>query len=248
VRPAPSLCRRGLTAAALVFFVLASPARAGDARLAGTWLKDGAAFAELKADGTGRVDHDVVAWKADGKTLTLAHAEGEVERITYSLSGGTLKVTMDDETMTLTRAGGAAKADKAAATAPTASPEGKKAVPAPQAAAPGGGKLAELLLSSPWCHFRYNKISGASGQERVVFRRDGTWTRGARTESYSSGPNGSVAGQTDSGDGGRWKAQGDRLLLSEGGAPLEDAGLEVTRNSNGYPILKSGGKEYSQCH
>jgi hypothetical protein len=80
-----------------------------------------------------------------------------------------------------------------------------------------------------------------------VFRKDGGWDSGARSESYSSGAFGSVAGQTDSGAGGRWRVRGDRLLMSEGGGALEDVGLSVSRNSNGYPILHAGGKEYSQC-
>lgn len=234
-----------MTRALLLLLALAAPVRAADDRLVGTWLKEGTPFAELKAGGAGRVDHDAVAWKADGKTLTLAYEEGEVEVLAYSLSGNTLKVAMDGDTVVLTRAGGAAKpGGKPAPAAKGASPERN---PVAGASAPGSGKLASLLVSSAWCHFRYNKVSGTTGQERVMFRRDGTWTRGARVETYNSGPNGSVAGQHDSGDGGRWKVQGDRLFLSEGGAPLEDVGLEVSRNSNGYPILKADGKEYALC-
>ena len=116
-----------------------------------------------------------------------------------------------------------------------------------KASAGSKDELSALLLSSPWCSFSYNKVSGASRQERVVFWADGTWGSGARAESYSSGAYGSVAGQRNSGSGGRWQARGGRLLMSEGNGPLEDVGLTVSRNSNGYFILKAEGKEYAQC-
>jgi hypothetical protein len=37
-------------------------------------------------------------------------------------------------------------------------------------------------------------------------------------------------------------------MLSQDGAQWAPQALQVTRNSNGYPILNSGGKEYSQCN
>lgn len=210
--------------------LLAAAAPAGDA-IIGTWLKDGVPFAELRADGRGRVDHDAVSWKADGRVLRLTYASGETETMPYAIRKGVLTVEMDGGTETYTRA-----AAKPAANAGKA--------PAEKA---GKDQLSALLLSSPWCHFRYNKISGSSHQERVVFRRDGTWGSGARGESYSSGPAGTVSGQSDSSSGGRWQAKGATLLMSTGGGPLEDTGLSISRNSNGYPILKTGNKEYASC-
>ena len=210
--------------------LLAPFSYAAQSPLVGQWQKDGQAYAELRADGSGKVQDETVAWKADGKILTLAYEEGEIERIAYTIKGDTLKITMDGESETLTRVGGKSKAPPAAKTA-----------------AAGKDELSKLLVSSAWCHFRYNKVSGASHQERVVFRGDGSWGKGARGESYSSGAHGTVAGQSDSSAGGRWQARGGKLLMSEAGGELEDTGLSVSRNSNGYPILKSDGKEYSQC-
>lgn len=220
-----------MRALALAVLLLPAAARA-DSRLLGTWNKDGRPFARLEAGGAGRVDDDAVRWKADGKTLTLVYGDGTVESMAYALKGDSLRVMMDGEPATFTRAGGKAKGGQAA----------------PAAAAPAGrDELSALLLSSAWCHFRYNKLSGSSSQRRVVFARDGSWSSGARSESHSSGASGTVAGQSDSSSGGRWKAGGGRLLMSEGGGALEDVGLSVSRNSNGYPILDVGGKEYSQC-
>ena len=110
-------------------------------------------------------------------------------------------------------------------------------------------RLSQLLLSSPWCSFSYNKISGASHTSRVQFSQNGTWSSGSRGETYSSGQYGSVAGQHDGQAGGQWQVQDGQLLMS---APpqsyaLTPVSLQVKQNSNGYPILVADGVEYSQC-
>ena len=208
----------------------ASAASAADP-LVGSWDKDGAPASVVRADHTARIGTDEVKWSADGPILLLTYANGETETMTYTIKNNVLTVTMDGESEVYTRSAKPAKAAKA--------PPAEKA---------GGDRLSTMLLSTPWCHFRYNKISGASHQERVVFRRNGTWDSGARGETYSSGAHGAVSGQSDSSSGGRWKVKGGSLLLSEGAGELEDAGLKVSRNSNGYPIFNAGGKEYSSCN
>ena len=214
----------------LLIALFARPAFAADP-LIGSWDKDGAPASVVRADHTARIGTDEVKWVADGKILRLTYANGETETMTYAIRGNVLTVTMEGESEVYTRS--AAKGAK------TAKAPAEKA---------GSDKLSTLLLSTPWCHFRYNKISGASHQERAVFRRNGTWDSGARGETYSSGANGTVSGQSDSSSGGRWKVKGGSLFLSEGAGELEDAGLKVSRNSNGYPILNAGGKEYSSCN
>jgi hypothetical protein len=107
--------------------------------------------------------------------------------------------------------------------------------------------LSKLLLSSPWCTFSYNQTTGASRSERVVFGANGIVSSGTNAESYSSGRSGSVAGQARGGKQGYWRVQASVLHLSEDGRTWEPQQLVVTRNSNGYPVIKSGKKEYSQC-
>jgi hypothetical protein len=109
--------------------------------------------------------------------------------------------------------------------------------------------LSQLLLSSAWCSFSYNKVSGASHTSRAQFFPDGTWFSGSRGETYSSGSAGSVAGQHDAGSRGQWKVQNGQLFMSN---PPESPALApitmtVKRNSNGYPIITADGTEYSQC-
>jgi hypothetical protein len=47
---------------------------------------------------------------------------------------------------------------------------------------------------------------------------------------------------------GMWRVQGGMLVLSQDGVNWTPQMLQVTRNSSGYPIVHSGGKEYSQCN
>lgn len=79
---------------------------------------------------------------------------------------------------------------------------------APQAPA-GNSPLTQLILSSAWCSFTYNKISGASSTTRVQYFRDGTWSTGGRSETYNSGANGAYAGQSNSTDHGRWEVRNE---------------------------------------
>lgn len=120
----------------------------------------------------------------------------------------------------------------------------------PQAPADAhSAQLSQLLLSSAWCSFTYNNVSGASHQTRVQFSANGHWSAGSRGETYSSGPNGSVAGQHDAGTGGQWAVQQGQLFMSnQPETPaLPPVNLTITRNSNGYPILTADGTEYSSC-
>lgn len=212
--------------------LIAAPCARAASPLVGVWNRDGVPYAELRSDGRGEVDHEPMRWKADARILTLSYDRGEVQTMFYAIQGKSLTVLMNGKTYAYTRG------------AKAASPKN-----APAAAAKAGkDELSKLLLSSAWCSFSYNKISGASHQERVVFRANGSWDSGGRAESYSSGAGGTVAGQSNSSSGGRWQVKGPSLLMSSGGAPLADTGLSVTRNSNGYPILKTGGKEYSSCN
>lgn len=117
-----------------------------------------------------------------------------------------------------------------------------------QPRAAGNDQLSQLLTSSAWCSFSYNKISGTSAQTRVQYFRNGTWSLGGQTETYNSGANGTVAGQYNSNNGGLWEVRNGQLYGSYGNAPVELVQpFSVTRNSNGYPILNVLGKEYSSC-
>ena len=139
--------------------------------------------------------------------------------------------------------------DKPAASGAKGGASGKETATAAASPAASGadGQLTELLTRTPWCGFTYNQRTGTSTRERVVFGRDGRVTQSSGAETYNSGPSGTVAGQRNGGNQGRWKVSGGMLQLSQDGTQWTPQPLAVTQNSNGYPIIKSGGKEYMQC-
>ena len=118
------------------------------------------------------------------------------------------------------------------------------------AAAAGGadGQLTALLTRNAWCGFTYNQHTGTSTNERVVFGANGLVSRSSGAQTYNSGPSGSVAGQYGNREQARWKVSNGMLHLSQDGTNWSPQALQVTQNSNGYPIIKSGGKEYMQCN
>lgn len=101
------------------------------------------------------------------------------------------------------------------------------------------------MLSSAWCTFSYNKISGYSNTTRWVFSPNGTYSKGGRGEGYSSGYGGTMASQHNSGGGGRWKVVNGQLYIGDTiPQPVQSV---VKHNSNGSPIVVVNGVEYSRC-
>ncbi len=109
--------------------------------------------------------------------------------------------------------------------------------------APAGGLSDRLLLSSAWCSFSYNKVSGTTKTTRAQFHANGTFSMGNQRESQSSGQYGSVYGQGGSSSGGRWQVRAGELYMGEAGGPLEEVETVLKRNSNGYPIIVADGIE-----
>ena len=106
----------------------------------------------------------------------------------------------------------------------------------------------QILTSSAWCSFSYNSVTGTSNSSRVVFHTNGIMTINSGSETYSKGYAGTYAGQSQGGNRMKWKLENLRMYIDQGdGNGFVDIGLEATTNSNGYPILHAGGKEYSMC-
>ena len=218
----------------------AAPTSAVDSNLVGEWGVNGQLFVTFKADGTGVGEEGPFRWTADGHTLAISDEEG-TERIGYQIRARRLLVTIEGTPMVLERMN----------PGKTPAPEGQARRDAVKPV-PGqvpGDQLSQLLLSSAWCSFSYNKVSGASHTSRAQFFPDGTWSGGSRGETYSSGSGGSVAGQHDAGSRGRWKVQNGQLFMSNPPeAPsLAPVTMKITRNSSGAPIITADGTEYSQC-
>jgi hypothetical protein len=110
-----------------------------------------------------------------------------------------------------------------------------------------GGISNQLLTSSAWCTFKYNKTTGYSHTKRFQFNANGTYGSGSRGEGSSSGSGGSMASQRDAAGGGLWRVDKGELFMSEGRGRLEPVRTVLKRNNNGYPIILADGVEYSQC-
>ena len=127
------------------------------------------------------------------------------------------------------------------------------------ASEPGDGtpqdqQLRQLLLSSPWCSFSYSQTSGSTHTSRNVFYADGrlavnTNYEGGTVNQFGGGntATGSVSTQAQGGDVIQWQVQGGQLYINAGQG-MQLARLTISRNSNGYPIITTDGKEYSQCN
>lgn len=125
---------------------------------------------------------------------------------------------------------------------------GQPAAGAPVRGGAGNDQLSQLLMSSGWCYLRY--ASGNTYTEKVYFSRNGTWSNNKESEIYGRNDYAGTSAHSvgNSGSGGQWAVKGGQLYMSEGGGPLQVLPLQITRNSNGYPIINADGKEYSQCN
>jgi hypothetical protein len=106
--------------------------------------------------------------------------------------------------------------------------------------APAGGMSSELLLSSAWCSFSYNQISGYGHTNRIGFSPDGT----VRSVAGDSNKDSSVARPASVGN---WDVRNGELFMSNGG-PLRHLPTQLNRNSNGFPIILMEGTEYAMCN
>nr|WP_295786257.1 hypothetical protein [Rhodoferax sp.] len=110
-------------------------------------------------------------------------------------------------------------------------------------------QIRQVLTANAWCSFSYNKVSSASHTRRVVFKADGMVYTTGGGETYSSGRNGTVSSQSSSRQAARWKVYEQRVYADPmDGTGFQDLEVTATRNSNGYLILKSDGREYSMCN
>jgi hypothetical protein len=174
-------------------------------------------------------------------------AEGQSFMFSASVSGDRMTFTAGGETTMLTRGRAPAAARGVSPGRAGGTREGPPG-DAPQRRATGqDAQIEQVLLSSPWCYMRYSQTLGSTSTERGVFYRDGRLVVQTGHEMVSSGQNGTAYGSGSGGAVYRWRVANGDLHLSENGGPFNPAGLRITQNSNGYPILNVDGKEYSQC-
>jgi hypothetical protein len=217
---------------------------------------------ELRADGTATMAGEATRWSAKGTTLTIGP-----DHVPYRLTDGRLLLQMGQTEFAWRKLGGANKSpsplqraaskaqqapgpveaqEDSGPMAPPPSRGGRQSGPPAGGGSQGDRNLRQLLTGSAWCAFSYNQVSGASSKRRVAFLPDGTANIDSGGESYSSGQGGTYAGQSADSEQARWKVENARLFMEQGQG-FGDVGLTVEKNSNGYPILKAGGREYMRC-
>lgn len=248
---------------ALAFaLLLAAKPAAATPPIVGKWGVGGEVLFDFQPGGKGVAEGEPFRWRVQGTNLVIL-SDGEEEVMPFQLSGDTLVLVTPAFPLQLQRIGG--RSGKGAAPAPAA-PFAPGTAPFAPGLPPGAAQppplagnapkvplkdpLAQLLLSSAWCTFRYNQTTGYSSSSRVQFSPNGTYSTGAQGEGYSSGAGGTWGSQSNSAGGGQWTVKKGVLYLNAPPAQpdLVPLPLQVKRNSSGYPIIVTGeGVEYSQC-
>jgi nucleoid-associated protein YgaU len=230
---------------------------------------------ELRPDGTASLAGDEMRWSAQGNVLTvgtdvmpyqltpsgLVLSMGSVQ-IAWKRLGGTASkapasapkdarapaADADDREALAQAQAYLAQQQRGAPKAPQTPAAPRPAAPTAGAASPQDAQARQVLQSTAWCSFTFNKVSGTSKTTRVVFRPDGVLTSNGDTQTYNSGPAGSYAGQSNTAGAMRWKLENLRLYIDPGdGSGFQDIGLTAELNSSGSPILHALGREYMVC-
>lgn len=214
-----------------------------------------------------------IGGEREGDVLLLALAELTAAGMPDLTRAQELRLERTTEAAIAVRrsAGGGAQATAApaasapAASVPAASAPASGRAPAPPAASsspatrapesppslgrtPMDQQVAQLLVSSPWCHLQYSQQMGATTTERVVFQANGRVAIGTDRESAVNNQHGVYYGRSNTGQQGHWRVENGALMLSEDGRSFAPTTLAISRNSNGYPIVTANGKEYYQCN
>ncbi len=195
---------------------------------------------------------------AQGQQMPLT-ARSAGDRITgvYQLNGVQLpfQAMVQGNTMMLATNEGSWQLQRSGAV-----PGAPGGVRAPGAGGPAGAiaattrdrEIVQLLVQHEWCTMSYSgalgSSSGTTRYERVVFRGDGSGMRRTSSESSYSNPYGGVASQGQGGERFQWRVQNGVMLYAGEGGGWEQIPLRLSRNSNGYPIVTAGGKDYALCN
>lgn len=230
------------------------------AQIRGTLSGNGAQFeveAQLGADGgfygtaRSRAGTLFIGGELQGDQLGLALAEMTAQGVPDMRTAQEVRMTRAATGAAAGTAAGAAggASPSTAPSAPSAAGSGAAgAARSELAATPADQQVAQLLLSSPWCTMQYSQQMGATTVERVTFGRDGRFASRTQRESAVNNSQGSYYGNSSDGVQGMWRVQGGNLMLSADGQRFEATPLQISRNSNGYPIVTAAGKEYYQCN
>jgi len=193
----------------------------GASNLAGSYQNQQGSSLQLNPDGTAILNGQKFRYTSDGSTLTLIGADGSLP-FPYSLSGNTLTVSVQGQSVVYTRTGGAG---------------GHGATPGSSF---GGGGSHPPEIFGKWCYYSGSSTGQiTSGSEQCfTLIPDGTYTYYGASD--SSNQYGGTASQSS--DGGTWSLSGSTLSVnSQKQGPLSYT-LEKRNNKNNDPMLCIDGK------
>ncbi|MBI4167172.1 MAG: hypothetical protein HY508_15710 [Acidobacteria bacterium] len=160
--------------------------------LTGNWRNQQGSTLQLNPDGTAMLNGQRFRYTTDGSTLTLIAQDGSIP-FPYSLSGNTLTVQIQGQTVIYTRTGGAGGAGGRAG------------------GSPGGGTIPQDMIGK-WCYINVSDTGQVSSSSSTCFvlNPDGTYEYSG--ESSNSNVYGGTASQSY--DRGTWRVNGSTVNVN----------------------------------
>lgn len=187
-------------ASALTFFTFIAfgQAKTDVEKIVGNWVSHDVGYAmelNLKADGSGVVDGDVVAWNLKPGLLIVSF-DGEKQTYNYTFNENGLRVSGGNLEMPLNFK--RVKSGNASASPTQATPTNSS------------GKKLDQSLVGKWCYVNVASNYSTSSQQCITVNANGTYEYYG--ESSTSGSNGSTASQSS--DSGTWWVEGNRVYYN----------------------------------
>ena len=172
---------------------------------------------QLNADGSAVLNGQRFKYTSDGSTITLIGSDGSMP-FPYSLSGNTMTVSVQGQTVVYTRTGGAGG-------------QGGRA----GGSVGGGGGSNPPEMAGKWCAYSGSSTGQIiSGREQCfTLHPNGTYEYYGASDSTNQ--YGGVASQSS--DGGTWSVEGSTIVANSRSQGRVVYQLEKKNNKNNDPML-----------
>ncbi len=183
----------------------------------GSWRNQQGSTLQLNPDGTAILNGQRFRYSNDGSTITLIGSDGSMP-FPYSLSGNTLTVSVQGQTVAYTRTGGA----------------GGQGGRAGGSFGGGGGSNPQEMVGK-WCAYSGSSTGQIiSGREQCfTLHPDGTYEYYGASDSTNQF--GGVSSQSS--DGGTWSIEGSTIVANSRSQGRVVYQLEKKNNKNNDPML-----------
>lgn len=195
-------------------------AAGGGSGLVGSWRNQQGMTLQLNPDGSAVLNGQRFNYTSDGSTITLIAADGQMP-FPYSLSGNTLSVQVQGQTVVYTRTGGAGGG-------------GGRAGGFGGGGGGGSGSNPPEMFGK-WCVYSGSSTGQITSGREVCFTLHPNGTYEYYGASDSSNQFGAVASQTS--DGGTWSVEGSTIVANSRSQGRVVYQLEKKNNKNNDPML-----------